>query len=176
MQLCISQKGYNSNIIIKIHEWNHNDSRLLLLINKREYNQVLTSNPPLAGWSATHALQSLLGMGNKPLSPWSLGQESPHLRFSLMGMKKASCSMSLAILRLWDLEFGAWRVELLTSLSKAKRKAYIERGEGDRIIHKIHGIGLIIRKLPWEVENYFPSMEIWSPTELTQARISSWIG
>src|ERR1700733_11729553 len=49
MQLCISQKGYNSNIIIKTHEWNHNDSHLLLLINKREYNQVLTSNPPLVG-------------------------------------------------------------------------------------------------------------------------------
>ena len=65
-----------------------------------------------------------------------------------MGMKKASCSMSLAILRLWDLEFGAWRVELLTSLSKAKGQAYIERGEGVRIIHKIHGIGLITKKLP----------------------------
>ena len=65
-----------------------------------------------------------------------------------MGMNKASCSMSLAILRLWDLEFGAWRVELLTSLSKTKGQAYIEKGEGVRIIHKIHGIGLIIRQLP----------------------------
>ena len=112
-------------------------------------------------------------MGNKPLSPWLLGQESPHFRFILMGMKKASCSMSLAILKLWDLEFGTWRLELLTSLSKAKGQGYIEKGEGVRIIHKIHGIGLIIRKLPGEVENYFPSMEIRSPTELTQAGISS---
>ena len=63
-------------------------------------------------------------------------------------MNKASCSMSLAIIRLWDLEFGAWRVELLTSLSKGKEQAYIEVGGVDKTIHQIHGIVLIIRKLP----------------------------
>ena len=93
-----------------------------------------------------------------------------------MGMNKTSCNMSLAILRLWDLDLGAWRVELLTSLSKGKEQAYIEVGGVDKTIHKIQGIVLIIRKLPWEVENYFPSMEIRSPIELTQIGISSWIG
>ena len=65
-----------------------------------------------------------------------------------MGMNKASCSMSLAILKLWDLEFGVLSVELLTNFSKVKEQVYIEIGEGDKITHKIHGIVLIIRKLP----------------------------
>ena len=105
-------------------------------------------------------MQSLLGMGNKPLPPWLLGQESPHFGFSLMGMKKASCSMSLTVLRLWDLEFRTWRVELLTSLSKAKGQDFIDRGEGVRISTIFMGLALSLRSFHEKVANNFPSMEI----------------
>ena len=36
----------------------------------------------------------------------------------------------------------------ITSLSKAKGQAFIDRGEGVRINHNIHGIGFITKKLP----------------------------
>ena len=84
-------------------------------------------------------LTKLVGNGNKPLSPWLFGQESSYFRFSLMGMKKASCSMNLTILNLWN--SGA-------SLSKAKGQDFIDRGGGVRIIQNIHGIGFITKKLP----------------------------
>jgi len=34
-------------------------------------------------------------------------------------------------------------------LSKAKEQAFIDRGEGDKINHNIHGIGFILKKLLW---------------------------
>jgi len=35
-----------------------------------------------------------------------------------------------------------------TSLSKAKGQAFIDRGDGDKINHNVHGIGFITKKLP----------------------------
>jgi len=34
-------------------------------------------------------------------------------------------------------------------LSKAREQAFIDRGEGDKINHTIHGIGFILKKILW---------------------------
>ena len=109
------------------------------MINKEEYNHSSDVKSSFGWVINSTCLAKLVGKGNKPLSPWLFGQEYPYFRSSLMGMKKASCSMNLTILNLWNSG---------TSLSKAKGQAFIDRGGGVRMIHNIHGIGFITKKLP----------------------------
>ena len=70
------------------------------MINKEEYNHSSDVKSSFGWVISSTCLAKLVGNGNTPLSPWLFGQESPYFRFSLMGMKKASCSMNLAILNL----------------------------------------------------------------------------
>lgn len=78
MQLYISQKRYNSNIITinDKSEWNHNDSHLLLIINKEEYNHSSDVKSSFRWVIRYTCLAKLVVMGNKPLSLWL--QESPY--------------------------------------------------------------------------------------------------
>ena len=131
----------------------------LSLIHQRKIQPGSDTEPSFSGSSAEYVSGKLVGNGDKPLSSI----------VNLLAMDLALWGLSKLLQHSLGYE-GSWRLAC-----KGKWQAYIDGGRGVGI-PTIMGLALSSRKLPWEVENYFLYMEIWSQTSQLNLETSSGIG
>jgi len=107
------------------------------------------------GWGTSLSLfgyKNLLISCSNLLAFWKYNSPSPGTATStLLELQKLTLALPLACPK--------------TSLSKATEQAFIDRGEGDKINHPIHGIGFIleeIRSMTTSIELALSSIELAS--------------
>ena len=170
MQLYISQKRYNSTSNIRQWEWNHNDSHLLLINNKEEYNHCSDVKSSF-GWVVSYtSLAKLVGIGTSlSLFGW---QGAPYLDLALWVQRRL---LQLQTLELLEFSITMLELELLACSRHRDKLLWIERKEiGSTTLFM--GLALSLGNFHERWQTTFPSMEIRSQTILAQHRFSWWMG